>query len=419
MKDSIQTSGKRRSGPSVRLGAVRWAVAFFFALTAGALPAPEPFLPQPLAQKTEDGFLVPQPGHAFSFPRDYGSHPAFKVEWWYLTGHLFGPSRERFGFQATFFRRAHLPPKEGEAPPAGDGKEDGKNGADSSPGGRFRADEIYLFHAALLEVDSGRFIHSERLARSGWDAGADVNGLSVRVGDARLQATNAAGDHCRLEASIRGEAGFDLAIEPLKPLVVFGIDGVSRKGDSPTAASWYLTFPRMKAAGSLRLKGKTVPVEGEVWMDHEISSSQLTGEQSGWDWAGIQFADGREIMVYRLRRKDGSTDPASALAWVDREGRTTHYGANEFRWEGVRSWKSPRSGAQYPLPVRLRAVDPSTGSEEEWLLEPLAVDQELDGAVSKVPYWEGACRVMKDGKEVGAAYVELTGYAGALGRALR
>jgi predicted secreted hydrolase len=363
---------------------------------------PVQFLPQPLAEKTADGFEVPRAGHVFEFPRDHGAHPAFKVEWWYLTGHLFGPAGERFGFQATFFRRAlKLRPLE------------------VSRDGAFHSDEVFLFHAAVLDVQSGSFVHSERLARSGWDAGASEQGLSVRVGEARLDALENGSEKFTLEAAVRTNAGFSLTLEALKPLVVFGKDGVSRKGDSPTAASWYLTFPRLQAQGTVRWKDRLVPVSGHVWMDHEISSSQLTGEQAGWDWAGIQFEDGREIMVYRLRRKDGETDPASALEWVDRDGRTAHYGASDFRWESDGKWRSPRTGAVYPLPVRLSALDPETGKTVELILAPIVADQELDGAVSGVPYWEGACKVMKDGREVGSAYVELTGYAGSLGRALR
>ena len=382
------------------------ALAGIIATPVEGVPQPAAhgdFSPKPLVKKTADGFSVPQPGHRFEFPRDHGSHPDFKVEWWYLTGHLFGPDKERFGFQATFFRKAITPVFA-----------EGLAGAKA-----FRADEVFLFHAALLEVGSGRFIHTERLARSGWDAGASAEKLSVHVGEARLQGADSQEDRFTLDASIREEGGFSLDLEALKPVVVFGKDGVSRKGESPTAASWYLTFPRMKAVGEVRIKDRLVPVEGRVWMDHEISSSQLTGEQAGWDWAGIQFEDGREIMVYRLRRKDGTTDPASALAWVDAAGKTTHYGASEFEWEASGQWRSPVSGAKYPLPVRLRAPDPATGKKVEWILQPLASQQELDGAVSGVPYWEGACRVLSEGGEVGSAYVELTGYAGALGRALR
>ena len=154
-------------------------------------------------------------------------------------------------------------------------------------------------------------------------------------------------------------------------------------------------------------------------MDHEISSSQLTAQQVGWDWAGIQLNDGREIMVYRLRLKDGTTDPASALSWVDRDGHATMQSASAFSWNGTDVWKSPHSGAAYPLPVQLKATDPATGLPVEFILVPLVQDQELEGTFSDVPYWEGACRVLQNGKPVGSAYVELTGYSGSLTRALR
>jgi predicted secreted hydrolase len=218
---------------------------------------------------------------------------------------------------------------------------------------------------------------------------------------------------------IRSEARLQLELNPRKPLVVFGEDGVSRKGDSPEAASWYLTFPRLAAGGTVQLKGKSYTVEGDAWMDHEISSSQLTPEQTGWDWAGIQLEDGREIMVYRLRRKDGSVDPASALFWVDQSGKTHRIGADAFGWEGTAGWRSPRSGATYPVPVRLSVPDPVTAEKVELLLEPIGTDQELGDGGSGIPYWEGACRVKRDGRVVGSAYVELTGYAGSLNRVLK
>jgi predicted secreted hydrolase len=357
----------------------------------------------PLAERTADGFQVPQPAHKFEFPRDHGSHPRFKVEWWYVTGHLYeAKSKERFGFQATFFRRAGAPPD----------REVKRSGA-------FRADQLYLFHAALLEVRSGRFIHTERLSRAGWEASSAEETLDVQLNGNRLFLDATRADTIQLDSRIRTEARLQLTLRPKKKLVVFGEDGVSRKGDSPEAASWYLTFPRLAVEGQLQLDGKKIDVSGEAWMDHEISSSQLTQEQAGWDWAGIQFDDGREIMVYRLRRKDESTDPASALFWVDTEGNTIRIGSETFRWEGDARWRSPRSGANYPLPVRLSVPDPASGSVAEFLLEPLGADQELGDSSSGIPYWEGACRVKRDGKVVGSAYVELTGYAGQLSRALK
>jgi hypothetical protein len=153
-------------------------------------------------------------------------------------------------------------------------------------------------------------------------------------------------------------------------------------------------------------------------MDHEISSSQLTPDQSGWDWAGIQLDDGREIMSYRLRRKDGTTDPASSLVWVEKSGELTHKNAKEFQWEQGGKWKSPHSGAAYPLPAIIKTTDPASGKELTLRLEPLLLDQELKSQLTGIPYWEGACQVIQDGKPVGSAYLELTGYAGSLQRAL-
>ena len=376
-------------------------ILFVWALCLGAGAASAPLTP--LAERTADGFLVPQPGHTFAFPRDHGSHPGFKVEWWYVTGHLFeAATKERFGFQATFFRRAGAPP----------GQAVQKSEA-------FRSDQLFLFHAALLDVRSGKFLHSERLSRAGWDASSAEQTLDVQLNGNRLFLDPAQPETFHLDTRIRDEARLQLTLRPRKPLVVFGEDGVSRKGDSPEAASWYLTFPRLAAEGRLELNGKTFTVGGEAWMDHEISSSQLTQEQTGWDWAGIQFDDGREIMVYRLRRKDGSTDPASALFWVDAEGKTVRFGSDAFRWEGAAQWRSPRSGASYPLPVRLSVPDPATGQDAEFLLEPLGADQELGDSGSGIPYWEGACRVKSAGRVVGSAYVELTGYAGSLNRVLK
>jgi predicted secreted hydrolase len=372
------------------------------AATHPLLADANPKLP-PLAEHTTDGFQVPQPAHTFEFPRDHGSHPDFKVEWWYVTGHLFeAGTRERFGFQATFFRRAGAPPNK-----------------TTTRSGAFRSDQLYLFHAALLEVRSGKFLHTERLSRAGWDASSAEDTLDVHLNGNRLFLDPAQADTFRLDSRIRTESRLQLTLRPKKPLVVFGEDGVSRKGDSPDAASWYLTFPRLAAEGQLQLHGKTFAVGGEAWMDHEISSSQLTQEQSGWDWAGIQFDDGREIMVYRLRRQDGSTDPASALFWVDSAGKTVRYGPDSFLWEGAGQWRSPRSDASYPLPVRLTVPDPETGRRAEFFLEPLGADQELGDGKSGIPYWEGACRVMERGKVLGSAYVELTGYAGSLKRALK
>lgn len=356
---------------------------------------------------TVPAFAVPEPGRVFEFPRDHGSHPDFRIEWWYVTGHLWDAQSNRFGFQATFFRTA--------APRTTRPSHD-------LPG--FGKSQLFLAHMALLDVTTGQFLHQERLNREGWDAGASTQTLAVTNGNWHLALDSDHDGHAssrlRLQGSIRGDASIRLSLTPAKPLVVFGTNGVSRKGASPEAASHYLTFPRLAAEGELRLRGQTKPVRGQAWMDHEFSSSQLEADQAGWDWLSLQLADGREVMAYRMRLKDGGTDEFSTLAWVSQEGRITHRSAQEFRLEPLARWRSPRTGAEYPLGFELRTSDPATGSPVRWRIEPLATDQELLGAIGGVPYWEGASRVLDEsGRVVGAAYVELTGYAGNLSERLR
>jgi len=330
---------------------------------------------------TADGFAVPQPGHVFSFPRDHGSHPDFKIEWWYLTGHLATDGGRRFGYQATFFRSA---------------------AADKSG-------QLFLAHMALIDATTGKFYHQERLNREGWDASASTATLDVRNGPWSLRFLDAAAGLIELRGGVRAEAGFAFTLTPAKPLVVFGENGVSRKGSATTAASYYLTFTRLRTEGVLTLGDESLRVTGDSWMDHEISSSQLDENQVGWDWVSIHFDDRRELMFYRLRLRDGRADPASSLTWVDAAGGKQK---SDFTWEVLERWTSPRTGAVYPSRVRLTTTDPATGKPVALTLVPVAKDQELGGNLGGISYWEGACRVLgADGRELGRAYLELTGYA--------
>lgn len=366
-------------------------------------------LPCIAAPETPDGFALPQAGRQFEFPRDHGSHPEFKLEWWYLTGHLFATNGARFGLQATFFRRA--------APSAND--------THNAASANFGHHQLFLAHMALLDTATGKFIHQERLNRGGWDAVSATNTLdvcngnwSLRFGPDTHPGTGSA-EPFALHGTIGADARFTLRLTPTKPLVVFGADGVSRKAAERTAASHYLTFPRLAADGTITLEGQSRSVTGEMWMDHEISSSQLGEGQIGWDWVCIQLRDGRELMAYRMRRVDGSTDPFSTLAWIGRDGRVQHLGPDRFTMTPTATWRSPVTGAEYPSRIRLTTRDLENDVPVTFFLEPLAVDQELTGALGGIPYWEGACRVRDtQGREIGSAFLELTGYAGSLKQAL-
>ena len=324
---------------------------------------------------------------------------------------------QRHGFQATFFRRA------------GDRKTNTNTPSQSlaphtSATPLFATDEFFLAHMAWLDVATGTFRHEERLNRRGWDAQADIRKLQLRNGNWSLKDLGPDTNGTlalELRGGIQADLFWRMTLRPQKPLVVFGTNGVSRKAREPSAASHYLTFSRMSVSGELRRgsSSKTERIEGEAWMDHEISSSQLGQGQVGWDWTCIQFFDGRELMAYRMRRDDGSTDPFSTVAWIEADGRVSQWGPDRFTWRGEGQWKSPRSGGTYPATVLLSLPEPNGNPGPTLRIEPLCADQELSGGIGGVPYWEGACRVRDaQGKEVGRAFVEMTGYAGHLRRAL-
>lgn len=363
---------------------------------------------------TEDGFRVPQPNPALSFPEDHGSHPEYRIEWWYLTGHLFADDSRRFGVQATFFRLAQQA-KEGESD------------ADFSNG------PMFLAHMALTDVKGGKFYHEERLNRAGWDAWAKTGDLDLRKGNWTLKRTSGLGPgstladsedgEMRLRGSIQSDVQFELKLNPAKPPVLFGENGVSRKGEEPSAASLYLTFPRLTAEGSLSVGGKELSVSGELWMDHEVSSSQLGRDQVGWDWVSVQFFDGREMMAYILRKPDGSPDRFSSLAWIDEEGQVAQGGIGTFEWSSQGNWQSETTGDTYPISPRVATTDPESGERRTFRIVPVMEAQEMTGGIGGVSYWEGACDVVDEESDeiVGRAYLELTGYAKGddLGRRLR
>jgi predicted secreted hydrolase len=360
-------------------------------------------------------FALPQPGRIFQFPADHGSHPEFKIEWWYITGHLTSEGDQRHGFQATFFRRASdVRPSPHPA--------DTKISTASPSTPNFANDEFFLAHMAWLDVSTKTFRHEERLNRRGWDAQAATNRLEVRNGNWSLKdlGPDAQGQpKLELRGGIQADLFWRMSLTPQKPLVVFGTNGVSRKAREPSAASHYLTFPRLAVTGELRRGSKTERIQGEAWMDHELSSSQLGEGQVGWDWTSIQFFDGRELMAYRMRRDDGTTDAFSTLAWIGKDGRVSQWGPDRFTWRGEGQWKSPRSGGTYPAAVLLTVPEPDGRPGPTLRIEPLCADQELSGGIAGVPYWEGACRVLDaQGKEIGRAFVGMTGYAGHLRRAL-
>ncbi len=328
---------------------------------------------------------------ALSLPSDHGAHPAFRTEWWYLTGLVHGEDGRRYGFQLTFFRQG-LDPSEPQP-----GQSD------------LRARQAVAAHLAVVDISRGRFLHAGRLRRAAAGlAGFATSDLNVWVNDWWLR--REAGDVLRAAAADRGaDVGVELQLEPQTPLVTNGDDGYSRKGAAPGNASVYLSWPRLRVTGKLEIAGRRLVVQGEAWYDHEWGTSQLGVGVVGWDWFGLRLDDGRALMVYRLRRADGSPSPFSSGTLVEADGSTRHLGAEDFILEVRDRWESPHSGAHYPS--RWRLLVPAAGIDVE--VRPLVADCEIDARASTgTVYWEGPVAV--DGSSVGEGYAELTGYASSL-----
>lgn len=353
---------------------------------------------------TESGYLVPQPDYVPRFPRDHGAHPGYAIEWWYWVGHLEAVDGSReFGFQSTVFRvegdAKMIQPKMQQMP--------------------FGTQQLFMAHVALSDIDAAKHVHAERILREGWQARASTDTLDLEVGPIVAHWNTSEGCMEKKVALPEGRL-LEIKLKPLKPLVKFGERGISRKGDDPTAVSWYWTYPRLEITGVLIEGDQRTEVHGIGWMDHEISSSQLSDNMVGWDWTAIQLDDGTELKVYRLRTEEGESDRWSPICWIGLNGETQRAYAKDFQWQTGKVWESDRTGNRYPNEVTISAIHPSTGKKMIYRLKPRSDSQEFIGNQSGNAYWEGACEVFDGGgKRIGKAYMELVGYGGSMANQLK
>ena len=331
----------------------------------------------------------------WSFPRDHGSHPDFRTEWWYFTGNLHDAEGQRYGYQLTFFRQGLR-----------------KDVHDSDNPWTVR--DVYFAHFTVTDVGTEHFQVAERISREGPGlAGASAAGMNVWILD---WSAVMAGSVISISAEDNGMA-LELELRPRKPLVFHGEKGLSTKGAGEGQASYYTSFTYLETRGTVKphAGAASVSVTGTSWFDQEFGSNQLSSDQVGWDWFSLHLSDGRDVMVYLLLKKDGSADPASSGTLVEPDGSAHHLELKEISLDTLDTWKSPHSQGVYPSRWRLSVPKGNITLE----VAPLVADQELNttGSVS-VTYWEGAVGVTgeSNGRPVtGEGYVELTGYAGSLG----
>jgi predicted secreted hydrolase len=346
------------------------------------------------AQGGEEWATVTGP-RVWSFPKDHGAHPEYRTEWWYFTGILQDDRGSRYGYQLTFFRQ-------------------GIRREVSSSAGSWDVRDLYLAHFAITEVSKDRFRSVERVSRAGPGlAGARTDGMDVWLLNWSVLMK---GPVISLEAR---SADLELTLElaPRKPVVLHGQNGFSKKGPGKGQASYYASFTDLETRGFLKSQatGSRAAVRGRSWFDHEFGSNQLSPDQKGWDWFSLHLSDGRDLMIYILRLKDGSVEPASSGTLVGPDGTTRHLSLPDFLVSVLDHWKSLRSGGEYPSRWRIQV--PSAGID--LVFAPLVANQELNaGGSTGVTYWEGAVAgqgTVGNQKISCDGYAELTGYAGSLG----
>ena len=334
------------------------------------------------------------PGVDLVFPRDEGSHPDFRIEWWYVTGQLEDATskvKAPRGFQVTFFRvRTGL--------------------AEKNPS-RFAPRQVLFAHAAIADPADGKLHHAQRSARAGFDLAYAREGvLDVQLDDWSLRQV-APGQYVTI---VHGEDfDFELTLQATQPPLLQGKRGFSRKGPDPRAASYYYSLPQLEVSGQVVLDGRRQKVRGQAWFDHEWSSNYVDEDALGWDWMGVNLHDGGALMAFRMRdlqggeRWSGATLRGNRTATMNPET----YGPESVDWSALKTWRSPRTGVSYPIEWRVQLGD------RRYRVEPLLLDAELDSRpTTGILYWEGPIRLLDDatGQEVGRGYLELTGYGGKL-----
>ena len=324
--------------------------------------------------------IVPRP---LVFPRDHGAHPDYRTEWWYLTGWLDGRAGEKLGLQLTFFRlRTALPPS----------------------ASRFAANQLIIGHTAIASTARGSLLHEERVQRTGFGlVEAAQDDTDVRIDRWGLARDAARGEY---RATIPARSfNLELTARPTQPVLLQGRDGFSQKGPLAAQASLYYSQPQLALQAKLTMDGATRDLTGVGWLDHEWSSSVLAEDAAGWDWIGMNLDDGTALTAFRIRPRDAGP-PIHTYASMRAPGAPPRvFGGDTVVFDPLKQWRSPRTGAEYPVAQRVRLGD------RAFETVPLMTDQELDARASTgAVYWEGASELVEGGRRVGRGYLEMTGY---------
>src|SRR6266516_2408618 len=242
-RDGERAAGDERGGRAGGEGGlVRFALALALALC-------------PVFARGQGEYPPVRQGVALQFPRDHGSHPQFRSEWWYVTAWLKAAGGKELGVQITFFRNR---PRVAE-----------------DLASRFAPRHLLFAHAALADPATAGLLHDQRAARAGFGlARAEEGRTEVAIEDWSLKQT---GSEYAAEVAAR-DFRYSLRFDAKQAVLLQGERGFSRKGPNPAQASYYYSLPHLAVTGSVVIGGRRLEVSGEAVLDHEWSSEALAEE---------------------------------------------------------------------------------------------------------------------------------------------
>jgi predicted secreted hydrolase len=342
-----------------------------------------------MKSETNKGFLKAVKKREFKFPKDHGLHKGFQTEWWYFTGNLKTQDKRRFGYQFTIFR-SQLKPKKDER--------------DSS----FSSNALYMGHFAITDIKNEKFYYFQKFSRENREnTFVKLNPFEVNLDGWRVYENDE--DYSKLEnmklEAKKDEIDLNLEMKIMKPFVLQGENGLSKKSEGKGNASYYYSATRIESSGTLKIKDEKFDLKGLSWMDREWSTSALSKDQQGWDWFSIHLSDNTDLMFYNLRLKSGTMDPLSKGVLVSKDGKFSKLDSSMVEIKVMDKWKSP-NGGEYPSGWIINIRD----KDLKLQVDPFVKNQELNFFIR---YWEGAVNVSgtdKGKKVTGSGYVELTGY---------
>lgn len=359
--------------------------------TEAVIPAMSP-LPQASVPTVQSGFTAADGSRPLTFPADFGAHPDFRTEWWYYTGNLDTQDARHFGFELTIFRVGLLPPT-----------------SEIPANSKWSSREIYFAHFAISDVAGNRFYAFQRFSRPAPElAGAEANPYHVWLEDWNI--TEQSPGTYRLQAE-QEQISLNLTLTDEMGVILQGENGYSRKGKNPGNASYYYSQPRLRAEGSVRIGGTEYQVTGLAWNDHEFSTGALDDNQVGWDWFSLQFDDGRALMLFQLREREGGVSDSASGTFISADKTSQSLHKSDFEITVLDKWKSPHTQGIYPSSRQIELPQQNCQLDAR----PWMSDQEVNFA--PITYWEGAVHFTGacNGAPVsGNGYIELTGYTGGL-----